>query len=249
MSKSSEFVPRIYRHWIRGTELASYTVTVKETDLYIRTVIGLRSKAEKLVLKYRASLEGYIEKHPEFLTSLVPVDVEKDAPRIVRAMAEVSSKIGVGPMAAVAGAIAEFVGEELAAYSPEVIIENGGDIYLKSLKDRVIGIYAGNSPLTGKVGLQIRAADTPVGICTSSGTVGHSLSFGKADAAITVAKSATFADAAATALGNIVRSENDIERGIEFAQSIPDLKGVVIIIGGKMGMWGNINICRMQVGE
>ena len=89
---------------------------------------------------------------------------------------------GVGPMAAVAGAIAEFVGEELLAYSPEVIIENGGDIYIKSLKKRVVGIYAGNSPLTGKIGLEIEGKETPIGICTSSGTVGHSLSFGRADA-------------------------------------------------------------------
>ena len=239
------YQPRTYRHWVQDKELVSFNVVVKETDLYIRTVTNCRSKAEKLVLKYRESLESYIEKHLEFLTSLVPVAVDKDAPRIVKVMAEASAKVGVGPMAAVAGALAEFVGEDLKAFSPEVIIENGGDIYLKSLKNRVIGIFAGESPLSGKIGLEIKAADTPVGICTSSGTVGHSLSIGKADAAITIAKSTAFADAAATALGNIIKSENDIERGIAFAQSVPDLKGLIIIVGDKMGLWGDINICRM----
>ena len=117
----------------------------------------------------------------------------------MKQMIEAGQKAGVGPMAAVAGAIAECVGRELLAFSPEIIIENGGDIYLKCLKKRVVGIFAGKSPLTGKIGLEIDAKDTPLGVCTSSGTVSHSLSFGKADAAVAIAPSATLADAAATA--------------------------------------------------
>ena len=174
-----------------------------------------------------------------------PISIAKDSPKIVKAMAAATAKVGVGPMAAVAGAIAEFVGEELLAYSPEVIIENGGDIYIKSLKKRTIGIYAGNSPLTGKIGLEIEAKDTPVGVCTSSGTVGHSLSFGKADAATVIARSATLADAAATALGNIVKTPEDVTKAIAFARNIEGIKGVVIIIGDRMGIWGGVKICPM----
>ena len=133
-------------------------------------------------------------------------------------MSESAEKVGVGPMASVAGAIAEFVGNELSAYSAEVIVENGGDIYLKSLEKRIIGVYAGESPLTGKLGLEIDGEDTPLGVCTSSGTVGHSLSFGKADAVIVLSKSATLADAAATAIGNLVAQPEDITRGVEFAE-------------------------------
>jgi ApbE superfamily uncharacterized protein (UPF0280 family) len=245
MAKTKEFQPRTYRHWTKGRDLVSYSVVIKETDLYIRTATNLKSKAERLILKYREPLEKYIERHPIFLSSLEPVSVEKDAPQIVKAMAKAAAKVGVGPMATVAGAIAEFIGEELLAYSPEVIIENGGDIYIKSLKKRVVGIYAGNSPLTGKIGLEIDSKETPIGVCTSSGTVGHSLSFGKADAVTALAKSATLADAAATALGNIVKTPDDITRAIEFAQSIGELKGVLIIIGDKMGMWGKVKICSM----
>jgi len=146
-------------------------------------------------------------------------------------------------MAAVAGAIAESVGSKLLALSPEVIVENGGDIYLKSLKKRLIGIYAGKSPLSGKLVLEIDGEETPMGICTSSGTVGHSLSFGKADAVIVLAKSAALADAAATAIGNLIIQPGDIPLGIELAQSIDGVRGVVIIKDDKMGLWGEVKIC------
>jgi len=147
-------------------------------------------------------------------------------------------------MAGVAGAIAEFVGTELLAFSPEIIVENGGDIYLKSLKKRRIGIYAGKSPLTGKIGLEINEEDTPLGICTSSGTVGHSLSYGKADAVIATSKSAILADAAATAIGNLIKEPADITKGIELAKRIEGLKGIIIITGSNIGLWGKVNICQ-----
>jgi hypothetical protein len=152
-------------------------------------------------------------------------------------------------MASVAGAIAEFVGSQLLAFSPEIIIENGGDIYLRSLKKRLIGIYAGKSPLTGKIGLEIDGQDTPMGICTSSGTVGHSLSFGKADAVVVLSQSATLADAAATAIGNLIIQPSDIPGGIEFAQSIDGLKGIIIIKDDKVGLWGEVKICQTSIEE
>jgi len=159
-------------------------------------------------------------------------------------MAEAAQKAGVGPMASVAGAMAEFVGNELLAFSPEIIVENGGDIYLKSLKKRIVGIYAGKSPLNGKIGLEINGQDTPLGICTSSGTVGHSLSYGKADAVIVLSKSATLADAAATAVGNLINQPADIASGIEFAKGIKGLEGVLIIKDDKIGLWGEVRICQ-----
>ncbi len=239
------YEPRTYRHQIKGKDLVSFNVVVKETDLYVRASSNLKRKTERLVLKYREMLERYIEHHPIFLTSLKPVTVGADAPRIIKLMAESASKVDVGPMASVAGAIAEFVGTELLAFSPEVIIENGGDIFLKSLTRRVVGIYAGESPLTGKIGLEIEGKDTPVGICTSSGTVGHSFSFGKADAVVVLSPSATLADAAATAIGNIIKQPEDIPGGVEFAQSINELRGVLIIKDDKIGLWGEATICRI----
>jgi len=243
------YEPRTYRHWVKDKDLVSFNVVVKETDLYIRATTNLKRRALRLVVKYRDALERYIERHPSFLTSLEPIAVGDDAPHIVTEMAEAATKAGVGPMASVAGAIAEFVGSQLLAFSPEIIIENGGDIYLRSLKKRLIGIYAGKSPLTGKIGLEIDGQDTPMGICTSSGTVGHSLSFGKADAVVVLSQSATLADAAATAIGNLIIQPSDIPGGIEFAQSIDGLKGVVIIKDDKVGLWGEVKIRQTSIEE
>ena len=243
------YEPRLYRHWVKDKDLVSFNVVVKETDLYISASSDLEPEALKLVMKYRNLLERYIEQHPSFLTSLEPITVADNAPAIVSEMAEAARKAAVGPMAAVAGAIAEFVGRELLALSPEVIIENGGDIYIKSLKKRLIGIYAGQSPLSGKIALEISGGETPMGICTSSGTVGHSLSFGKADAAIVLSRSAPLADAAATAIGNVVVQPGDIPLGIELARSIDGVSGVIIIKDDKMGLWGEVKIQPMSVEE
>jgi len=150
----------------------------------------------------------------------------------------------VGPMAAVAGAIAECVGRELLTFSPEIIVENGGDIFIKTVRKRTVGVYAGESPLTGKIGLEIEAGDTPLGICTSSGTVGHSMSLGRADAVVVLSASTALADAAATAIGNRVNQSTDIDAAIEFGRNIGGLKGIVIIVGKSVGAWGDVKLCE-----
>jgi len=238
------YQPRTYRHWIKSQDLVSFNVVVKETDLHIQAATRLQRKAVKSVSKYRDILERYIERHPSFLTSLEPLAIGDDAPRLIKSMAESASKAGVGPMAAVAGAIAEFVGYELLPFSPEIIVENGGDIFLKTSRERQVGIYAGESPLSGKIALEIEVQNTPLGICTSSGTVGHSLSYGKADAVIALSQSTPLADAAATAIGNLVKTSSDIPAGIEFAQGIDGLLGIVIIKDDNMGLWGEVKISQ-----
>ncbi|MDP2918804.1 MAG: UPF0280 family protein [Dehalococcoidia bacterium] len=244
--KQPGFEPRLYRAWSKDTDLVSFTVVVKETDLYIRARRNLRKKALDEVLKQRKLLEGYIARHPGFLTALEPFPVDSDAPLIVREMAIASTKAGVGPMAAVAGAIAEFVGKELLHYTTEVIVENGGDIFLKHEKPRLIGVFAGTSPYSGKLALKIEPEETPLGVCTSSGTVGHSLSFGKADAAIVLSPSAALADAAATAVGNLVQTADDMQKAIEFVKGVEGLTGIAIIVGDKMAVWGKINLVRRE---
>ncbi len=239
--------PRIYRHWIDITDLVSFNITVKETDLYIRANVDLHRKAQRLVFKYRYQLEGYIKKNPAFLRSLEPLPVPAYAPDIVQEMIQAGIDAGVGPMAAVAGAIAGRVGSELLTYSPEVIVENGGDIYMKVNKKRTVGIFAGASPLTGKVGIEIEPADTPLGICTSSGTVGHSLSYGKADAVIVLSSSVTLADAAATAIGNRVNTADDIDSALETGRTINNVSGIVIIKDDKIGAWGDVKLCETVI--
>jgi len=238
--------PRFYRHRIKDSDLVSFEVAVKQTNLYVRSRRNLRNKALNSVLKHRSSLEAYIEHHPLFLTTLDSYQAEAEAPAIVQDMARVSQLAGVGPMAAVAGAIAEQVGRDLLAFSPEIIVENGGDIFLKTSRKRLVGIYAGESSFTERIALEITPGETPLGIGTSSGTVGHSLSLGGADAVIVLSPSTALADAAATALGNVVKATEDISEAIEKARAIEGLRGVVIIAGDKMGVWGSVRVVPIR---
>ena len=196
------------------------------------------------MIKAHENLEDYIQRHPGFSVAMTPYPVKDNAPSIVREMAEAAEKVGVGPMAAVAGAIAERVGRALLEFSPETIVENGGDIFLKSQKKRTVGIYAGKSPFSDRLALEFKPSETPLGICTSSGTVGHSLSLGKADAVIVLAPCTALADAAATAIGNLIKEEADIAQGLQLAQEIDGLSGIVIIKNEKMALWGQVEIVR-----
>lgn len=234
---------RKYRRWVKSEDLVSFEVIEKETDLMISATKNLEAKARESVLNHRKSLEDYVKKDPVFWSSLSPVPVKGEAPDIVKVMADAARAAGVGPMAAVAGAIAEFVGRDLVRFSEEVIVENGGDIFIKTLKTRILGIYAGeDSPFTGKVALEIAPDKDGLGVCTSSGTVSHSLSFGKADAALIISNDTALADAVATATGNIVKNSGDIEKAIEFARSIKGLTGVLVLVGDRMGSWGKVKL-------
>ena len=231
-----------YREWVGSEDLARTIVSYKETDLCIMGQMDLKDEALEAIRKYRKDIEDYIEVEPEFKDSLEPIEVKEGAPDIVKRMAEAGRVAGVGPMAAVAGAVAEFVGKDLLNFSKEIIVENGGDIFIKSLRDRKFGVFAGGSPLTGKLTFEIMAEDTPLGVCTSSASVGPSLSFGKTDAACIISKDTALADAAATAVGNKVKGAQDIEKGIAFARSIPGVIGVIVIVGGRIGTWGKVNL-------
>jgi len=236
------YQPRTYRKWVQTQDLVLFKVIHRETDLYIAASKNLKTETLRLLVDIRTSLDKYIENHGDFLSSLKPLKVADGAPVIVKEMERAAAKAGVGPMAAVAGAIAEHIGRGLSAFSDEVIIENGGDIYIKSQRKRKVAIYAGKSPLSQKIALTVKAEDTPLGICTSSGTVGHSLSMGRADAAVVVSKSVALADAVATAMGNIVKKAGDIQEGLDYACNISGVLGAVVIKGDKMGIKGEIEI-------
>lgn len=239
------FQPRHYRRLHKPRDLVSFEVILKETDLYISANSHLEEEAKKAILRYRIPLEEYIQKNPEFLTSLEPLPVDDSMPYIAKIMASASAKVGVGPMAAVAGAMAEAVGQGLLKYSPEVIVENGGDIFIKTSRPRTIAIYTGErSPFYGKLAIEINPEDTPLGICTSSGVIGHSLSFGKADSVTVLSKDTALADVAATAIGNLIKTEDDFPAGIEFAKGISGLKGVVLVKGEKMSVWGDVRLAE-----
>ena len=135
-----EYVERFYRKTVKPSDLISFDVKIKESDLMIYAHSDLSQFSYSLLDKERRSLEAYIRYKPQFQESLVPIDVDDFAPPICKIMAE-SVKARVGPMAAVAGAVNDRLANELLSKTTELIIENGGDLFIRSLRERVIAIY------------------------------------------------------------------------------------------------------------
>lgn len=233
---------RFYRNKFKGEKLIFFNVCIYETDLCIGASSNLYDNAYEVVSFYRKQLEDFVKVYPEFLVSLVPWSPPPDAPYIAASMCKAAEKAGVGPMAAVAGAFSELTGRELLKYSDEIIVENGGDIFMSTRSPRKVGIYAGNSPFSERLAVEILPDVSPIGICTSSGTVGHSLSFGNADAALILSKDTFLADAAATAAGNLVKSPADIQAALDFVSGIDGITGALIVIGDRLGVWGDIKL-------
>lgn len=236
---------RFYRDWVRTTGLVSFQAVCRESDLMIRARSDLRRQAEELLVECREELEAEIGRRPDFETCLTPLPMPESPGPLVRAMIEASRPYGVGPMAAVAGAIAHRVGAALLRWTPEVIVENGGDIYLKTDRPAELGLYAGEeSPFTREMKLRVKSRPNGVGVCTSSGTVGHSLSFGRADAVVAVAESAALADAAATAVANRVKSADDVAAVLNEEKKRGLLLGLLVVIGKRIGAYGELELVR-----
>jgi len=233
---------RTYRKSVTATDLVKFVVREFETDLLVLADRNLETETIASVHNVRQALTDYLTRHKAFAESFEPVMVLSDAPPVAAAMARAGYAAGVGPMAAVAGAIAETVARDLADYSTEIVVENGGDIFIISHKPRTVAVQAGKSPLSDKIGLRLPAVPNGLAVCTSSGTVGHSTSFGRADAAVVLAHDGALADAAATATGNRVKNAADIESAMQFAMSVPRVSGVVVVIGDKMGALGDIEL-------
>ncbi len=234
----------VYRRQHQKKGLVSFDITVKETNLNIQAQTDLSDQAIQATLKYRQYLETHILQYPEFALALSPLPLPGIAPAIVMEMMTAAKQTNVGPMAAVAGAMAEYVGRELLALSPEVLVENGGDIFIRSTTQTVFSIYAKDSPLSMTTGILVEN-QRPFAMCTSSGTLGHSKSFGAADAVSVVASSGALADAAATALCNRVKHRKDIEKTLHHGKQIQGIQGIVIIKGEQIGLWGNLKLVRL----
>lgn len=234
---------RTYRDQMEAEGFIKSVVSVKESDLMILARRDLAEEARRLIAGVRTDLEDYIENDQEFETALTPHEPKAHAPAIVRDMARTTSRFGVGPMASVAGAVAQYVGENLSFTHGEVIIENGGDIYAHCKRPIIMSLYAGKkSPFTQNVRFKIDPKGKPIGICTSSGTVGHSLSQGKADAVCVIARDAITADAAATALCNTIQKKEDVDQAVKDASKWKGVKGVIAAMDDRLGFCGNVEI-------
>ena len=189
----------------------------------------------------RALLEAYIARHGEFATSFAPVGLLPDAPEIACRMAAAASRTGVGPMAAVAGTIAQMAAEAaLADGAAEAIVENGGDVFLAGNREARVGLYAGAGPIGDSLALAVPAARLPLAVCSSSSRMGHSVSLGDCDLATVLARDASLADAAATLAANLVRTPEDIDSALARIRGIPGIDAVLLVKGERIGLMGDL---------
>lgn len=196
------------------------------------------------IINHRIALEKYIKVHPKFEKALDPVNLKIDAPEVVKLAAGSAEVANVGPMAVIPGALAQLAMESMISTgSTTNVVENGGEIAATSITPLRIGVYAGESILSGKIGFYLSSSDFPVGIATSSATVGHSLDFGCADASVVIADTTSMADAVAKAVSNSVKG-NDLELsvqiGLETVEKIGHVRGALIIREKYAGIVGNL---------
>ncbi|TWI77404.1 hypothetical protein LZ24_00214 [Desulfobotulus alkaliphilus] len=235
-----------YRRLMAAADLVSFRVSEKESDLHIQAFHDLSTTARKELVRLRREIGEYIAKYPEFHSTLLPWPDDPTAPALIRQMIHASQTAGVGPMAAIAGTLAEALGKKLLQRSAKIIVENGGDLFVCSDTEVTIGLYAGDSPFSGRIGLKIPPPRKGMGICTSSGRLGHSISFGKADAAVIISKDTAVADALATAMGNKIQKPEDIEPLVEKAKDIKEISAMVLVKGDRLGVYGEIEMVPLQ---
>ena len=244
-----EYRERSYRSRFSDDERRWFCVKFLESDLWIGVDNGsysasMEADAYAMLVDLRRSMDAYLLMDPQYLAALTPYDAGVEAPVILKEMSKVSHKTGIGPMSAVAGAVALRVADYIKSVFgvKEVVVENGGDIYAHVHSDMDIAVFAGQSPLSEKVGLHIPATAFPLGICTSSGTVGPSLSLGQADAVMIVCRDVLLADSFATAMANHIRSALDLQPLMDRIADIPEILGAIAIKDDRMAVCGTFEL-------
>ncbi|ADE36757.1 UPF0280 family protein [Methanohalophilus mahii] len=215
---------------------------LKETIVSIHANDASHVKAaKKAIVFHRSLLENYIRRDPYFQITLEPHSCYEDAPEVVRRMIDASNTMDLGPMSAVAGTIASLAVEAMVeAGASFAMVDNGGDIAYITDRQIVVGIYAGESAAKD-VGFVLEPVDSVAGICTSSGTVGPSISFGMADAAVVFSENVSLADSAATALSNATDTgKKAVEKAFKVLDGIKGIDGALVVQGKYIGMRGNI---------
>ncbi|HDP68984.1 MAG TPA: UPF0280 family protein [Candidatus Marinimicrobia bacterium] len=239
------YEPRTYRNLAHHNRFQYLNVDYLETDLRVAChpampAEGLARFIRASIIALREKTEQYALTRPEFFSSYVPIAADFQAPVVVKKMISAARIAQVGPMAAVAGCFAEEIGKRIKAefQVKELIIENGGDIYLDIAQETYISIFAGDSPLSNKIALKITPDIAPLGVCTSSGKVGHSFSYGRANAVTIACRDAALADAFATAFGNRVRTAGDIQRVLTDIRANPSILAACIIVDDQLAIQG-----------
>ncbi|WP_296856947.1 UPF0280 family protein [uncultured Methanobrevibacter sp.] len=220
-------------------------INLGETHIRLTTDLSNHS-LEEFILNIRFDLKKYINQNNDFLISLQPVsDDDDDLPLIVKTMLDSSKIADVGPMACVAGSISElslnYLINNKSSYS---IVENGGDIALVNDKKVLCGIYSNNKVLENNLAFVIKPRRKILGICTSSGRIGHSISFGESDSVTVLADSPSVADGLATNIANEVKgdtSEDSIYNALNFAEEFREFfNGLLIVCDDNVATMGKL---------
>lgn len=216
-------------------------------ESHIRLTTDLKNNNLKnYIKKIRYELKKYIIKNQDFIISLEPLKIpNEEIPLIVKKMYESSKIADVGPMASVAGTISEMsINHLIKNNSTYSIVENGGDIAIINDKETICGIYSNNNIIGNQIAFKLKPRKKALGICTSSGKIGHSISFGQSDSLTVISKSSSISDALATRIANDVNgnsNEDKISNALETCEKYKEFfNGVLIISGDNIGTIGKL---------
>lgn len=234
----------IYRKNISVKGKYSYRLKYKYTDLFITSDREISREIKEPVVSFYNEMEKVFSGNKAFGKSLTPVSIIDSHPHIVKEMCRAGEIFRVGPMAAVAGAVCDKIADSISEKCSFLMIENGGDVYIKSDIPVSAGLFSNNKYFRDRLNISINADSTPCGLCSSSGIMGHSLSLGKSDLVTVMSGSTVMADAAATAIANSIRGKADADRALEHYRNYKEIKGLVIIKDDRLAIWGALQLAR-----
>jgi ApbE superfamily uncharacterized protein (UPF0280 family) len=234
----------VYRSKVRSRNRYNWRILYKYSDILVSSDKNVGDRLKKLVKEIYSILESHIKENPSFQKSLSPLESKPRYHPVIQKMCIKSAVFNVGPMATVAGAVCDFLAGGLDKCGRCLIIENGGDVFIKSDRDVNLGVYLKDKHFADKLYLRVRKDYMPCGLCSSSGSFGHSLSMGKSDLVTVLAESTISADGAATSVANSINSSEDISKTINSYKTIKDIRGILIVKDDKLGIWGNIELIK-----
>lgn len=221
-------------------EFVHAKVEIGETAATIAAERRYIADAVAAIRSERGHIERKVRQDRFFLTTFEPYEACADDPPVVKRMCDATAKAGVGPMASVAGAVAaEAVEAMVRAGCAHCWVDNGGDIALKL--DKAITLEVFSDLDSGKAfGFDLSPTQKPMGICSSSGRLGHSISFGNSDVVVAIAEDAVLADALATAIGNRVVDRESLKTCFDPFKSIPGIIGSLAVLDGEVAVFGKV---------